>query len=725
MSDNEIQTIHSQSSAGNPPSVPGGLAGGPATGEFTLVEGTSFCVSDRAGDIADDRAQGVFFLDTRIISQWRLTVDGSPLRSLAVVPEQPFAGTFVTRPVPPAGVHDGHLVLTRHRFIGDGMREDVVLRNHGPEDRRCRVLLEVGGDFLDLFDVKDGPTGPKRTVTRVDGEGELALTADCLQERGVRVRATGATVVAAGLAFDVLVPAQGEWRTSLEVIPSTEGGEISGSFPLDAPVGDSRPARRSADWRAANPQVHAGNATLEQVLRQSITDLGALRIPDPDHPETDVVAAGAPWFMALFGRDSLLTSWFSLPFAPSLAAGTLRTLAKHQGVKIDPNSEEEPGRILHEVRLGADPDRALGGSAVYYGTADATPLFVMLLDEAARWGMDEAEVRALLPAADRALAWITTYGDADGDGYVEYQRKTDRGLLNQGWKDSGDSMVFTAGELAEAPIALAEVQAYVYGAYTGRANLAGLLGDSEGQKHWLHKAVELKTAFNRDFWLAGRGYYAMALDKDKRPVDSLSSNIGHCLWTGIADDDKAARVAEHLISPAMFTGFGVRTLATSSAAYNPVSYHNGSIWPHDNAIVVAGLRRYGFAREAARIAAALVETSNGFAGRLPELFCGFDRSDVPVPVPYPTSCSPQAWAAAAPISLLRSVLGLQPSLAQGTVQVSPALPASWGRVVLDGIWLGDERLSIDSGPGPLVGGLPVEIRMAAPAGEADPTSSAA
>ena len=337
---------------------------------------------------------------------------------------------------------------------------------------------------------------------------------------------------------------------------------------------------------------------------------------------------------------------------------------------------------------------ALGGAERYYGSVDATPLFVMVLGQLGRWGIDPAVIDELLPAADAALTWITTYGDRDGDGYVEYLRATDRGLRNQGWKDSADGINYADGTLAQPPIALVEVQAYVYAAFVARAELAARRGDRTTAVHWADQATVLKRRFNEDFWLADRGYFAVGLDAEKRPIDALASNMGHALWAGIAEPDKAGAVAERLLSPELFTGYGIRTLASTMGAYNPASYQNGSVWPHDTALCVAGLARYGYARHAQRVAAGLIEAAAYFSGRLPELFCGFDRAEVPGPVPYPASCSPQAWAAAAPIGMLTALLALDPDVPGGIVQVAPALPPEWGAVQVDGVPLGHTRISI-------------------------------
>src|SRR6202035_2659074 len=377
------------------------------------------------------------------------------------------------------------------------------------------------------------------------------------------------------------------WRTCMQMSPVIDGDHIEPRYRCGQPVERATPGERLRKWRREVPRLATAHEDVQMVVARSAEDLGALRIFDPDFPERTVVAAGAPWFMTLFGRDSLITSWMALIVDPDLALGVLQTLARFQGNDIDPRSDEQPGRILHEMRFGEAPSLSLGGGSIYYGTADATPLFVMLLGELRRWGLAREVVDELMPNAERALLWIEHYGDADGDGYVEYHRATDRGLANQGWKDSWDGIRYADGRIAQAPIALCEVQAYVYSAYLARAHFAFEVGDTATYDRFRAKATQLKAAFNRDFWLEDRGWFAVGLDGNKRPIDSLTSNIGHCLWTGIVDQDKARVVADKLMSPALFTGWGVRTMASSMGGYNPLNYHCGSVWPHDTAIVAA------------------------------------------------------------------------------------------------------------------------------------------
>ena len=691
-------------------------------GAVTLVEGSSFCICTPGGDLGAGGPNGVFFRDTRILSRWELRVDGERPDPLTAIIPDPYRGTFLGRLSRRFGRTDTNLLVHRERRIGNGLREDLVLRNPGAEPTTCTVTLTVEADFADLFEVKEGRVQPRgeRRAQAQDDRLYLDLRWRGIQ-RGAVVEAPGGTVVAIGnfdsgtgsIRYDALVPARGQWSTSLLVRPMVDGEAVEPSFPLDRPERETQPARRLQRWRDTIPIATTGNDSLQRTLRRSQQDVGALRIFDPEDPTLYAVAAGAPWFMALFGRDSLLTAYMALPVDPSLALGTLRTLARHQGRTTDPVTEEEPGRILHEVRLGVDSDLSLGGGSIYYGTVDATPLFVVLLAEFARWGGERALVEELLPHADRALTWIQSYGDRDADGFIEYRRATDRGLQNQGWKDSWDGITFADGRPAEAPIALCEVQGYAYQAFRARAELARWLDDAAGARRWSQRASALKKAFNEQFWLPELGWFALALDRDKNPVDACASNMGHCLWSGIVAADKAPLVAERLASPAMFTGWGVRTLSNAMGAYDPVSYHNGSVWPHDNAFIVAGLMRYGFVAQAQRIAEALLEAAEHFGGRLPELFCGFDRGEFPEPVPYPTSCSPQAWASATPIQLVRTLLRFHPEISQQRLWVDPVLPPAFAPFSVQGVAVGTSRVRVEvTSEHTLVEGVPsgVELR---------------
>jgi len=450
---------------------------------------------------------------------------------------------------------------------------------------------------------------------------------------------------------------------------------------------------RNYRWISAVPKLRTADRNLSAAFDRAIEDIGALRLHDPTGRHRPVIAAGAPWYMTLFGRDALISSYMALPIDPTLALGVLEALAELQGRGVDVTSEEEPGRIMHETRyLGIDAPTLTGGNT-YYGSVDATPLFVFLLGELSRWGLGEEPLRQLLTNADRALTWMHDYGDRDGDGYIEYHKTSERGLTNQGWKDSADGIRYHDGRVADAPLALCEVQAYAYAAHRARAAMARRLNQPDIVAQHTQRADDLKARFNRDFWLDDYGWYAVALGPDKQPVDSLTSNIGHCLWAGIVDEDRAPLIAKNLLSPQMWNGWGIRTLADDERAYDPMSYHCGTVWPHDGALCAAGLRAYGFDDEALTVAHGLLAASSAWNGRLPECFSGLDRADVETPIPFPTSCSPQAWAAATPFLLLRIMLGLEPDDEHG-LTLDPIPGAIEDDLLFAGVRLVDRRFNI-------------------------------
>jgi glycogen debranching enzyme len=688
---------------------------GEPSGSITLVDESTFAISGTSGDIVLGGSQGLFVRDTRVLSRLELRVNGARTEPLSAVANDPFSATFVSRCAPKLGRADSTLVVFRSRYVGRGMREDIVIRNFGDEPTYCAVELFVQADFANLFAVKEGRVGSDGDLRAEQRDGVLVLSYKRGNlSRGIELHcspqpsSTGDDIV----TFEAIVPPRGEWKACIELHPVIEGTLVVPRYRCGQSVERAMPAERLARWRSKVPQVESDDDEFRRALERSAEDLGALRIFDPDFPERVVVAAGAPWFMTVFGRDSLITSWMALIVDPDLALGVLQTLARFQGSDVDPRTDEQPGRILHEMRFGDAASLSLGGGSIYYGTADATPLFVMLLGELRRWGLAPEAVDSLLPNAERALEWIDTYGDADGDGYVEYKRATDRGLANQGWKDSWDGIRYADGTVAHAPIALCEVQAYVYSAYLARAHFAHEAGDEATYSRYRSKATRLKTAFNRDFWLEEHGWFAVGLDPEKRPIDSLTSNIGHCLWTGIVDDDKAQMLADRLMSKEMFSGWGVRTLASSMGGYNPVSYHCGSVWPHDTAIVAAGLSRYGLNEQALRLVRGLLDAAQTLGARLPELFSGLDRSELSMPVRYPTSCSPQAWAAASPLLCLRTILRLDPWVPYGKTWLSPLLPEGMKWLKVEGIPLAGSRVSVEvEGDDVQIEGLPPTLEL--------------
>jgi glycogen debranching enzyme len=662
----------------------------PAT--ITLVEGSSFTICDLGGDIVGRGVEGLYVADTRICSQLVLTVDDRMLEPLTVAVRSPFSASFVARTL------DRSLLVFRDMWIGRGMCIEVRLRNLDQEPRTAEVRLAVGADLADLFEVKRGqpvPAAIHRTVT-----GSTASFVELDGQRGLVVRARTAAEAADGsLRWVAEIDPGAEWSACVELAALRGGVEVPPRHRCGSPPALAPPSARQAAWEGGLPSLRSDVPGLATAFARSGSDLGALRIFDPGQPDP-VIAAGAPWYMTLFGRDSLLTSWMALLIDPSLALATLRTLARLQGTEDRDDNEEQPGKILHEVRFSQGQSMALADGEVYYGSVDATPLFVMLVHEMWRWGTPLDDLRPLLPAVDAALGWVAGPGDPDGDGYVEYERRSPEGLANQGWKDSWDGVSFADGRIADPPIALAEVQGYAYAAWRAGAALARATGDEATAAARDRRAHVLRRRFESDFWLPRREGFALALDRDKRPVDALASNMGHCLWTGIVTDpDQAAAVARHLVSPAMNTGWGIRTLAEGMGRFNPLTYHNGSVWPHDTAICIAGLRRAGFADEAARLAAGLLAAADACDGRPPELFAGLTRDELPVPVPYPASCSPQAWASAAPLLLVRALLGLEPDAPGGRIELNPVLPAGTRYLQVADVPLAGGRVTIESDDG--------------------------
>jgi len=435
-------------------------------------------------------------------------------------------------------------------------------------------------------------------------------------------------------------------------------------------------------WLAAAPRLECDWDSLKTTYHRSLVDLAALRFSPPIASGRSLPAAGLPWFMTMFGRDSIFTSLQALPFTPELAATTLRALGSWQGSRVDDFRDEDPGRILHEMRYGEMTAFEERPHSPYYGCADATPLYVVLLDEYERWTGDRALVRELEYEARAALDWIDEYADLLGTGYIWYRRRNAKtGLENQCWKDSWDSISYRDGRLPGFPRATCELQGYAYDAKVRGARLARSVWKDETLAVRLEReAAELKRRFNRDFWVEDGEYFALALDPEGRQVDCLASNNGHLLWSGIVDKSKAAAVAGHLLGGKLFSGWGVRTLAEGEARYNPIGYHVGTVWPFDNSFIAWGLRRYGFKEEAAEIAAGILDAAEVFEGRLPEAFGGYPRTQTTYPVRYPTACSPQAWSTGAPLLFLRTMLGLEPHGEH--LVVDPALPRGLGHVEL-------------------------------------------
>jgi glycogen debranching enzyme len=656
-------------------------------GLVQILDGNTFVVSDERGDIEASRTDptGLFSFDTRFLSRWVLTVDGERLNALSVDDLQYFETRFFLVPGTGTVYVDAKVSVIRRRAVGDGFYEELTVLNHADEPVDLAIRVEAGSDFADLFEVKDALDKKGKYSAQVE-DGRLLLGYE--RRRFRRETAIWATTPAelddSGLSFTARVEPQGEWTTGLNVVTAAGAGraQVRPKYGPGERRAQPNMERSLERWLDEAPRLECDWEPLRATYRRSLVDLAALRFSPPVAGGRSLPAAGLPWFMTMFGRDSIFTSLQALPFAPELAATTLRALGTWQGTRVDDFRDEDPGRILHEMRYGEMTAFEERPHSPYYGSADATPLYVVLLDEYERWTGDRKLVRDLEREARAALSWIDEYADLMGTGYVWYRRRNEEtGLENQCWKDSWDSISYHDGRLPDFPRATCELQGYAYDAKLRGARLARQVWKDPALADRLEKeAADLKRRFNRDFWVSDGEYFALALDTEGKQVDALASNNGHLLWSGIVDKSKAKAVARHLLGPKLFSGWGVRTLAEGEGRYNPIGYHVGTIWPFDNSFIAWGLRRYGFKDEAAQIAAGILEAAELFAGRLPEAFGGYGREVTKYPVQYPTACSPQAWSTGAPLLLLRTMLGLEP-LGDHLV-VDPALPLEIGRLEL-------------------------------------------
>ena len=612
-------------------------------------------------------------------------MDGERLNPLSVDDLQYFETRFFLVLGTGTVYVDAKLSVIRRRAVGDGFHEELTILNHDTQPVDLKVRVDAASDFADLFEVKDALEKKGRYSSRVD-DGHLILgyKRDTF-ERQTMISATAqAKLDKRGLSFAVHIEPQGSWTTDLDVVTALGPGgrNVRPKYKRGERRAQPNMERSLERWLGDAPRLESDSDSLKATYRRSLIDLAALRFSPPISGGQSLPAAGLPWFMTMFGRDSIFTSLQALPFTPELAATTLRALGTWQGSRVDDFRDEDPGRILHEMRYGELTAFEERPHSPYYGCADATALYVVLLDEYERWTGDRRLVRELEGEARAALRWIDEYADLMGNGYVWYQRRNEEtGLENQCWKDSWDSISYHDGRLPGFPRATCELQGYAYDAKLRGARLARVVWKDPALAEALEQqAADLKRRFNRDFWVKDGEFFALALDLEGKQVDSLSSNNGHLLWSGIVDKSKAKAVVKHLMGPRLFSGWGVRTLAEGEGRYNPIGYHVGTVWPFDCSFIAWGLRRYGFKAEAAQIAAGILDAAEFFDGRLPEAFGGYERGVTKYPVQYPTACSPQAWSTGTPLLLLRTMLGLEP--VEDNLIVDPALPESIGVVGL-------------------------------------------
>lgn len=702
-----------------------------------LKHGDRYLLTDAFGDIhPDSRGLGLYEGDTRVLSCAVLRVDGERPVLLQTSAGANYRGVIVmTNPSldrnPDAKVHPtddllGRTIgLTRDRVLGtDGLHERVRIVNHSDRTIELELVLELGADRADIFEVRGYPRPARgralpvavtdRQVTfRHDGLDGLRASTFVACSDPARVTASSSDELSADvrLAWSITLEPGAEhelgWTvwTAMTRTPSavataspaertaadeaTDPSAIAALFPPTPAVGADAGVAAYDEWTQDTTVVDSDHELFDLVIGRSVADLRLLMNDGPG-PGERYVAAGVPWFSTLFGRDALITAFEALPFHPQLAVETLTVLARLQSTVDDPGRDAEPGKILHELRTGEMARAGELPHTPYYGSVDATPLWLVLLGATFDWTGDRDLLERLWPNALAALDWIDRFGDRDGDGFVEYERRTGRGLLNQGWKDSSDAIRDRTGREASPPIALAEVQGYVYDAKRRLGALARTRGDAELAARLDDEADRLQERFEAAFWSADLDFYAMALDRDKRPADAIASNAGQCLWSGIVGPDHARFVAERLLGPAGASGWGIRTYAADQPGYNPIGYHTGSVWPHDTALIAAGLKRYGLDDASNRVVTQLFEAAQRFEHfRLPELFCGFERTEGSTPVPYPVACSPQAWAAGAPFLLLSTMLGLRAHAERGELELAhPHLPTWLNRVTVRGLRVG-------------------------------------
>lgn len=675
-----------------------------AVEKLTLKHLDHFAVTNRLGDIAPAGARdmGFFREDTRFLSHLELFVAGGPPVVLSTqastdyvtqidltVTTKEYGGIFLGDPV-------NFLHLRREQIIRDELVDHFTLTNFVSHPIDFWLELHFAVDFADVFEIR----GMRRQRRGTYFVPEVQEDRVIFRYRGLDGR-TYRSEVSFSNGPAIVEMERVRWNLHLEpnatatvemrVAPRLDEEPATVPMPFVDRVERNREEFRA--WRTTCTRFETSVPVFDEGLEQAVADLLALQ---SERGGERVIAAGIPWYTCPFGRDTLLTAYEALAVAPSLARDALVYLAAHQGTRDDPEKDEEPGKILHEVRTG---EMAIAGEiphTPYFGSVDATPLWLILLSEYFLWTDDRATVRSLLPAAERALDWIDRWGDLDGDGFVEYHKRGPRGLDNQGWKDSRDGVIFADGTIARSPIALAEVQGYVCDAKRRMAQLYRRLGFIPEAERLAGQARLMTEKIDRAFWMPEKEYFAEALDHEKRQVDAITSNPGHLLWSRAAFPARARRVGEVLLGPNMFSGWGIRTLASQQSAYNPLSYHNGTVWPHDNAICAMGLANYGMNGLAAEILGGLHASAIFFRHhRLPELFCGLGRRHGDFPVQYPVACSPQAWASAAFFLLLRACLGLFPDAPRRTLHVqNPRLPSWLDEVQFHGMQIGPTRVSL-------------------------------
>lgn len=675
---------------------------------IVIKEGDLFFLTEKNGDITSnlDKGYGLYTKDTRFLSRLEVLVDGERPELLVSESEKSYlASIHLMKNVKDTGA----LELERKRFIYDGvLYEKIILTNYFLNRRSAELSISFDADFQDMFIVRqyrDGKVGEK--LASVIGEQEYTIryqgADELLRETLIQWDLAGGRVGEDGVVtFPIELQPKEVQEITLTITPLI-GGE--GGEPLAFAEAFEHLEASYQQWKSETTGVKSDLPLFDSLYDRGVQDLRMLMT---DVGYGDVPVAGLPWFAVPFGRDSLITSLFMLPLNPHKVKGTLRTLANYQGTKVDKWRDEQPGKIMHEIRFGELVTTGQSPFSPYFGTIDATPLFIVLINEYYNWTGDLELVKELLPNIKRALEWIDVYGDEE-TGFMAYHQEAEKGFPNQGWKDSSNSLVHENGEYAKSPIALSEVQGYVYQAKKGLSPILKLIGESELGRQLDEQAARFRESFERDFWMEEEQFYAIALDQDKDQVKSVTSDPGHLLFSMLPEVSRAAAVADRLVADDMFNGYGIRTMSSEAAGYYPMSYHNGSVWPHDNGMILLGLSKLGYKQQAGKVISGLLEASRHFEyQRLPELFCGHG-SELGYPVPYPTTCSPQAWAAATSFAFLQAILGINPNAIQKEIHLNPFFIAGMDSLTVDRLSVGDGVLSLELTRNVETGEIEVEV----------------
>jgi glycogen debranching enzyme len=676
--------------------------GGP---HLTIHHGHGVMVSDPDGSLVQPSQKGLFFRDTRLMSAWSITAQDRAWRLVNSANES-FCLARVVLINPPLNTMKGELpentiALTIGRLFDDGLHEDIDVHNYGQGGALFNLQIALASDFADFFEVKSGKTFERGGISSTWSEHEQTLTnvyknGDFVRGLVVSIRRSDSRAAFANgqIILPVALDAGDRWHACLTY------DFIDGPKRFTAPAcpgrrTDTRPLPQPSAPTNRRTTIRSASADFDRIIQQAIDDMIALQLHVPDAGKLPIPAGGVPWFLSLFGGDSIIASLQFQIIDPEFARGTLDRLATLQATEIDDYRDAQPGKIPHELRHG---ELAFFGKiphTPYYGTADATPLYLILLHSTWRCTGDYEIVRRHLSTAERCLDWIDQYGDLDGDGFQEYQTRSTDGYENQSWKDAGDAVLYSDGSCVKGPKALCELQGYVFDAWVRMSEIFEALGDTRRSEYLQRKADDLQKRFNEAFWDEEAGFYALALDGEKHRVTSVTSNPGHCLWSGIVPADRARRVVDRLMQPDMWSGWGIRTLSALHPAFNPYSYQNGSVWPHDNSLIALGMKRYGLLQEAEKIASAICDAASYFmAGRLPELYAGTERDEIIFPLRYPGSNVPQSWATGALFAIVQALIGFQPDAPHQRLELDPSLPDWLREIEIQGLRLAGHSVDL-------------------------------